>query len=140
MAVIDGTDLRIYINGNPIGHATSCTLDMTKEIRETISKDNVGNWAEKEGGQKSASLQFEGFFTNDATINSVTVNNAEDLFDAFDGDALISWVFSDKVSTNKEYSGNSIMSSLSFGAPVNENATHSGSLDVTGPVNKVTIP
>ncbi|MEL6658960.1 MAG: phage tail tube protein [Bacteroidota bacterium] len=140
MPVIDGTDLRIYVNGNPIGHATSCTLDLSKEIRETVSKDNVGNWAEKEGGQKSATLQFEGFVTNDATLNSVTVNTAEDLFDAFDSDSLIAFAFSDKVSTNVEYTGNSIMSALSFGAPVNENATHSGSLEVTGPVNKVTIP
>ena len=139
MAVIDGTDLRIYINGNPIGHATSCTLDLSKEIRETVSKDNIGGWAEKEGGQKSATLQFEGFYTLDANLGGVAVSGADDLFDAFDGDAVIAWKFSDEVSGNIEYSGNAIMSSLSFGAPVNENATHSGSLEVTGAVAKATI-
>ncbi|MEL6834519.1 MAG: phage tail tube protein [Bacteroidota bacterium] len=140
MSTTSGTDLRFYINGTPIGHATNCTLDMTKEITETVSKDNIEGWVEKEGRQKSASLSFEGFHTNAATLNSVTIANAEDLFDAFDSDTLIVWRFTDAQVGNKEYTGNAIMSSLSFSAPVNENATHSGSMDVTGPVNKVDVP
>lgn len=139
MAVIDGTDLRIYIGGNPIGHATSCSLSFSKETRETVSKDNVGGWSESESGQKSATLSFEGFFTETALLGGNTVETAPDLFDAFSSDALISWKFTTGVTGSEEYSGNAIMNSLEFSAPVDENATHSGSLTVSGAVTKATV-
>lgn len=139
MSTISGTDLRFYLGGVPVGHATTCTLDMTKETRQTVSKDNTSNWAESEGSTKSATLSFEGFYTLAATIGGVTVEGADDLFDLFDGTDLIAWKFSDEETGNVEYSGNAIMTGLSFTAAVNENANHSSSLQVTGPVSKVTI-
>jgi hypothetical protein len=73
MGVIKGTNFRIYDATVPLGYATSCSLSMSAETTETISKDSVASWAESEVDTKSATLSFEGFASEDVEINAVTV-------------------------------------------------------------------
>lgn len=138
MANVNGTDLRLYADGNPIGYATSCTLSLSRETRETVHKDNVGGYSTFEGGKRSASISFEHFYAEDQTLNSATVNSVVDLFDLYAGDSF-TWRFSDDVTGHTEFSGSALLTELSFSAPVEENATSSGSFTVTGAVTKSTI-
>jgi hypothetical protein len=85
MGVIKGTNFRIYDATVPLGYATSCSLSMSAETTETISKDSVASWAESEVDTKSATLSFEGFASEDVSINAVTVKSIEDLFTKFNG-------------------------------------------------------
>jgi hypothetical protein len=93
MGVIKGTNFRIYDGTVPLGYATSCSLSMSAETTETISKDSVASWAESEVDTKSATLSFEGFASEDISINAVTVKSIEDLFTKFAAGTAISWRF-----------------------------------------------
>lgn len=139
MSVVNGTNLRIYDSDVPLGYATSCTLDMSAETRETVSKDSVSSWAENEVGQLSATLSFEGFYSSDTTINATTVKNVNDLYDKFEAKTAISWSFQSAASGEFIYSGSGYITSLSFNAPVEENATYSGTITVSGAVTNTTI-
>jgi len=136
MGVVNGTNMRIYDGAVPLGYATNCTLDMSAETRETISKDSVSSWSEAEGSTKSATLSFEGFFSEDTTINAVTVESATEIFTKFSAGTTIAWKFTTGVSTEIEYSGDAIITSFNISAPVDENTTYSGTLTVTGAVTQ----
>jgi TP901-1 family phage major tail protein len=139
MGVVNGTNLRIYDGAVPLGYATSCTLDMSAETRETLSKDGVSSWAESEVGQLSASLSFEGFFSEDTTINAVTVKSIEDIFTKFSAKTALSWRFTTDVSTEVVYSGSGYITALNISAPVEENTTYSGTITVSGAVTQGSI-
>jgi TP901-1 family phage major tail protein len=136
MAVVNGTNLRIYDGAVPLGYATSCTLDMSSETRETLSKDSVSSWAEFEVGQLSATLSFEGFFSEDTTINSNTVKSIRDIFTKFSAKTAISWRFTTDTATEVQYSGSGYITALNYSAPVEENATYSGTITVNGAVTQ----
>ena len=44
MSVIKGGDLMLFVNGKSIGFATSHTLSISAETKETTSKDSGGKW------------------------------------------------------------------------------------------------
>ncbi len=137
--ITSGTDLRISVATNPLAYATSCSLSMSAETRESVSKDSTSSWQDSTVGQLSASLSFEGFFTIDDTINSNNREDFEGLFDNFSGKTQIAWTFSTGTTGDVEYSGNGYITSLDSSAPVEENATYSGTITVTGAVSKATI-
>lgn len=139
MGLISGTDLRIEVGTTPLGYATNCTLSQTAETRESVSKDSTSSWAEFTVGQLSASLSFEGFFSFDDTINSNAREDVEGLWDNFSGKTSITWKFTDSASGNVEWSGSGFVTSLEFAAAVEENATYSGTITVSGAVSKATI-
>ena len=139
MGVVNGTNLRIYDATVPLGYATSCTLDMSAETRETISKDSVASWAESEISTKSATLSFEGFFSEDTVINTVTVQDVTAIYTKFAAGTAISWRFTTDVSTEVVYSGSGYITALNFSAPVDENATYSGTITVSGAVTQGAI-
>jgi predicted secreted protein len=139
MGVIKGTNFRIYDGTVPLGYATSCSLSMSAETTETISKDSVASWAESEVDTKSATLSFEGFASEDVEINTVDVKSIEDLFTKFSAGTAISWRFTTDVSTTVVYSGSGYITSFDISAPVGENATYSGTITVTGAVTQGSI-
>ena len=135
--VIDGGTLRIYVGTDGLGYATSCSLDLSVETRETIHKDAAGgNWADAEPGTISATLSFEGFFSEDTTINSNARESVSDLFGYVNSGTLISWRFTTDVSTEAVWSGSGYITALNFSGNVDENATYSGTISVTGAVTE----
>lgn len=129
--VINGTDFRLYVDGDPIGHATSCTISLSRETRETVDKDNVAGYATSEGGQRSYSISFEGFLSEDTTLNSATVASVADLLTLFAGESF-TWRASTDVTGDREISGTAILTDLSLTGPVEENSTISGTMTGTG--------
>lgn len=137
--ITSGTDLRIQVETVALAYATNCTLSMSAETRESISKDSTSSWQDSTVGQLSATLSFEGFFTIDDTINSNTREDFEGIFDVFSGKTQIAWKFTTGTTGDVEYSGNGYITTLEATAPVEENATYSGTITVTGAVSKTTI-
>lgn len=137
--ITSGTDLRISVATIPLAYATNCSLSMSAETRESISKDSTSSWQDSSVGQLSASLSFEGFFTIDDTINSNTREDFEGVFDVFAAKTQVAWKFSTGVTGDVEYSGNGYITSLEANAPVEEDATYSGTITVSGAVAKATI-
>lgn len=133
--VINGTDFRLYISGNAVAYATSCSLSASTEIRETIHKDNPGSGdREIQLGQKSASITCEAFMNEDGTNNATF-----DLFDLWKARTQIAWVMSTEASGDSRLSGNGYITSFESTGPVEENATASITIEVDGSINKVTI-
>jgi hypothetical protein len=138
--VVNGTDLRLSVGGNPIAYATSCTLDYTAETRETVSKDSAGNgWKSVEVGQLGATLSIESLYTEDVLVSAVARENTKDLFDAFAGKTLVTWEFTTGVSTETKYSGSGYFTSGSITGAAEENATSSHTIAVDGAVTSAAV-
>jgi len=132
---INGTNLRLYIGGNPVAYAVTCSLSMTRNFLETIHKDNPGSgWAESTPGSASATLTTDGLFNEDGANNAPA-----DLFAAFSAKTQVAWMFSNENAGDTRYYGNGYISNLEYSATVEENSTYSVTINVTGQVQSVTI-
>ncbi|MCP9237157.1 phage tail tube protein [Lewinella sp. JB7] len=130
--VINGTNFRLYVDGKPLGHATSCTISFSMETRETVDKDSVGGYASAEAGKRSYSISFEGFLSEDTTLNTVAVNSVAGLLAVFNSDAKFAWRATTDVVGDVLLSGSGLMSDFSLTAPVEENGTISGTITGVG--------
>lgn len=132
MALINGTGMRIYVSGNAIGHATSCSLSFTSEFLETIDKDDTGNWSSGEPGRRSASLAFDGYASEDTTLNSNTVYDLFGVYGLFAAGTLFVWRFSTETTGEKYWTGSGYITQNDINMPVNEKGTVSGTITVIG--------
>jgi hypothetical protein len=130
--VINGTNLRVYVAGNVVGHATSCTMSLSMEIRETLDKDSVSGYAGGEAGQRSGSLSFEGLASEDVTLNTATVGSMTTLLTQFSSNTAFAWRFTTDATGDVEVSGNGLISDISISAAVEENSTLSGTITMIG--------
>jgi hypothetical protein len=132
--IINGTNLRIYLGGVAIGEATSCSLDLSMETRETLTKDNVGSYTSVEPGRRSATLSTEGLVSYNTANKKVT-----DLVTAFNnGDTMIAR-FTTGVATTPYWEGSVILSAMTISAAVEENATYSATFTVKGAITQGTV-
>jgi predicted secreted protein len=128
--IVNGTDLRIYMGGVAIGHATTCSLDLTRETRETLTKDAPGGgWATAEVGRKSATLSTDGMFSYDTTNKKFS-----DLFTAFDNGTLLLLRFTTDENGDTYWQGSGYITSLNLSAPVEDNTTYSATFTVNGAI------
>jgi predicted secreted protein len=130
--VINGTNFRVYADGKPIGHATSCTVSFSMETRETVDKDSVGGYAGGEAGQRSYSVSFEGFLSEDTTLNTADVNSVATLLALFNSDDKFAWKATTDASGDVQISGSGLMTDFSITAAVEENGTISGTITGVG--------
>ena len=132
--VINGTLMRLYKDGTAIGRATTCTLDVSREQRETIHKDNPGSgWRELEMGQKSGTLTTEVLYG----LDSANVNPGT-LFDALDNGTLMLFKFTTNVSGDDYYQGSAYCTNYSISAVVEENTSYSSTFEITGAITRST--
>jgi hypothetical protein len=135
VGVVNGTNLRVYSGGNAIAYATSCTLDISRALRETIHKDNPGSgWREIEVGQKSATLTIEALYSEDGANNTPDV-----LFDALNAGTSLSIEFSTQESGDDKYNFSAFCTAWSATGPVEENATFSCTFEVDGAITRGSI-
>lgn len=136
--VINGTDLRLYVGDTTpitVAYATNCTFDATMETRQTIHKDNPGTgWQEFAAGSKSATLSTDVLMNEDSATN-----DPYDLFALLSAGTQVSWYFSTEVAGNRRLYGEGLITSFSIAAPVEENATYSVTITVTGEPQVVTL-
>jgi Phage major tail protein 2. len=131
--IVNGTDLRFYFDGVAIGEATSCTLNLTRETRETLTKDNVASWTQFEAGRKSGTCDIEGLISYDTTNKKVS-----DIFTAFDSGTVVVMRFTDDTATHPYWESSVIFTSLTFAGTVEENSTYSATGTITGAVTQGT--
>lgn len=131
--VINGTNLRLFVGSTPIGYATSCTLSLSRELRETIHKDNPGSgWVESEVGQKSGTCTIEALYNEDGTSSNNEVPTT--LADALNDGTKLSATVETGVSGDHIYSFSAYCTEYEVTAAVEENATYSATLTITGAV------
>ena len=148
MAIQNATNVAIRVGGqgvgNTIGYATSASLSVNMDLRDSTTKSS-GGWQENLGGLKSWEISGDAFvdvdadtFTGndpfiDGTPTDSTLKNIGSLWTTWQaGDAVVVAFGND----TKEWYGNAIITSISIDAGVEENATYSISLTGTGQLSK----
>lgn len=118
--IVNGTDLRFYLGGTVIGHATSCSISMSMEPREILTKDLVGSFTSAKPGRRSFSGSAEGLVAFDAPGQKVS-----DLVTAYLADDALLIRFTTDVNGDTYWEGSVHITSVELGAPVEDNSTYS---------------
>ena len=152
MSVIKGGDLMLFVNGKSIGFATSHTLSISAETKETTSKDSGGKWQSSEAGVLSWNASSENLVGD-----KVEGVGYDELFDMMIARKPITGVFAlegnsanladgklDKVKTggwtpkaSDGYTGEMLITNIEKNAAVNENATFKIDFQGVGELKKV---
>ncbi|NQY00845.1 MAG: hypothetical protein HRT70_06900 [Flavobacteriaceae bacterium] len=128
----NGTNLLVLVDGKPIGHTTSCTLDLQHNLAEASSKDS-GGFSEVISAMRSATISFEGLV--DYGDDGTTKEGVDSLI----ADGVISrteftLVFGTQETGDTVYTMNGFLASISITAPAEETVTYSGSFTSTGAI------
>jgi predicted secreted protein len=77
MALVQGTDLRVFIGGNKIINEQTCDIELSTSMIETSSKDS-GDWATAIPGRKSWGLSatFQVDYADPATTTTYDIIQA----------------------------------------------------------------
>lgn len=153
MSVIKGGDLMLFVGGKSIAYATSHTLTISADTKETSSKDSGGKWQTSEVGVLSWTCSSENLCGDtEAGIGF------DELFEYMVARKPITGVFAlegdstdyednklDSVPTNgwkakagDGYTGQMIITNLEKNAPNGENATIKVDFTGVGALTKVT--
>lgn len=135
--IINGTLLRIYKGGTAIAYATNCTLSITRELRETLTKDSPGTgWRTVTVGQKSATMTTESLYS-DAGDSSTNIQPG-DLFTDLDNGTPLIMRFTTDVAGDTYYETTGYCTNIEMNAPVEENSTFSATFELSGALTKGT--
>lgn len=143
--IIVGDYFRFYIDGEPVGYATSGALDFSRETKQTLHKDNFTGtavWASQTMGTASGTFSGEAFFSQDG-YNTSTHLSPFDLFTLLDGATLFTVQFRipDSVDNvgDKYWEFDAYLTGQSISAPTNDNATMSFTGVIQGQPSVITV-
>ena len=122
MAIQNATAVTLSVAGEVMAHATSASLSVSMDLRDSTTKFSSG-WSESLGGLKSWEMSGDAFVDIAATNASMA-----DCFDALIAGAAVAAVFTVDSET---YTGSAFITSVSADAGVEENTTFSVSLTGT---------
>lgn len=146
MAIQNATNVAIRVGGttagNTIGFATSASLSVSMDLRDSTNKQSL-RWQENLGGLKSFELSGDAFvdlsgdtatnvndpFEDGSTTETATVKLLPSLYTTWEAGTEVDVVFGN---SGKSYTGKGIITSISIDAGVEENATYSISITGTG--------
>ena len=136
--LVNGTLIALYKDiGTPsapdyqkIANLTSTDFELTKDTIDATNKDG-SDYKEFLVGLNSWTLSAEGIFEEDGSVGTDILSPKEVLDDMIAGEA-ITVVMTSKVSGDLQLTGQAVMTSFSWNAPVNDVATFSCSLQGSG--------
>lgn len=142
--IIVGDHARLYIDGEPIGYATNCTVSFSRETRQTLHKDNYTGstgWATSSAGTASGAFSAESFFSQDGYSGSHL--NPFDIFDLLDNSMQVTVQFrippSIDVAGDKYWEFDALVTAQEVSAGTNADATFSLSGTVLGQPSVITV-
>jgi len=131
--VINGTKFAVYAGTTKVAYATSASITMNHNLRDTSTKDSAG-WRDQLEGQRDWEVSVEGMliFTNlDGTaITGLTMNELYTSYIATRDSFTLK--FSTEVSGDIKWSGTAFLTSLSADTPNEDSSTWSGSFSGSG--------
>lgn len=140
-SIMNSTDVVIQISEDSgttydiIGRATSASLSVSMETRDTTTKDSAG-WQENLEGLKSWSLSGDGLVTYSITGDYDT---PDDLFTLLSNRTLVNVKFGSATSGEIDYTGDAYLVSYEQEAGVEENVTYSFSFTGTGTLTQASV-
>jgi len=132
MAIFNGTELGVYIDGTLIAAATDCSLSLNTETIDITTKDSAG-YRELLGGLKSGSISVSGLIDYlDADSNKDMV----DLWTAWEARTILTLKFSkaNEATGELSFTSGGIITSLEQSGGTEDTATYSCTFELTGPV------
>ena len=131
--VINGTKFGVYVAGTKVAYASSASISMNHNLRDTSTKDS-GGWRDQLEGQRDWEVSVEGMliFTNlDGT--AVTGLTADELYSTYIyARTQFELKFSTDVTGDIKWTGQAFLTSLSADTPNEDSSTWSGSFSGTG--------
>jgi len=138
--VINGTKFGVYVAGTKVAYATSASISMNHNLRDTSTKDS-GGWRDQLEGQRDWEVSVEGMliFTNlDGT--AVTGLTANELYSSYIyARTQFELKFSTEVTGDIKWTGQAFLTSLSADTPNEDSSTWSGSFSGTGELVQATV-
>lgn len=142
MAVLDGTDLILSVNGKALGFSTGCSIDTSAETGERVTKEaKQGKWKEVYVKSFSESISADGCVLTDGVANTPTYDQLKDMMTAGQPIDASYNVREDASREGKEaggYKGKYIITSLKLDAQAGDDAKYSVQLQNSGAVEKQT--
>lgn len=134
--VFNGTNLLVKVISDggtlaTIGHTTSCSISFSHDLPEATTKDSNG-WSEVISGVRGGEISFEGLVAYDDAANSV------ELADYIIGRTKVDFSFGTAASGDAIYTGEGYISSLEVSADMESPVAYSGTITITGPIEKST--
>ena len=140
-SIMNSTDVVIQISEDGgttydiIGRATSASLSVSMETRDTTTKDSAG-WQENLEGLKSWSLSGDGLVTYSI---SGDYDTPDDLFTLLSNRTLVKVKFGSATSGEIDYTGDAYLVSYEQEAGVEENVTYSFSFTGTSTLTQAAV-
>jgi predicted secreted protein len=137
--VINGTKFGVYAGATKIGYATSASLSINHNLRDTSTKDS-GGWRSQLEGQRDFEISVEGmviFATASGAIADLTVDELYNTYIETRTEFTIK--FSTEISGDYKWSGQAFMTSLSMDTPNEDSSTFSASFSGTGALTQATV-
>ena len=140
-SIMNSTDVVIQISEDGgttydiIGRATSASLSVSMETRDTTNKDSAG-WQENLEGLKSWSLSGDGLVTYSITGDFDT---PDDLFTLLSNRTLVKVKFGSATTGEIDYTGDAYLVSYEQEAGVEENVTYSFGFTGTGVLTQASV-
>jgi len=140
-SIMNSTDVVIQISEDGgttydiIGRATSASLSVSMETRDTTNKDSAG-WQENLEGLKSWSLSGDGLVTYSITGDFDT---PDDLFTLLSNRTLVKVKFGSATSGEIDYTGDAYLVSYEQESGVEENVTYSFGFTGTGVLTQASV-
>ena len=131
--VINGTKFGVYVASTKVAYASSASISMNHNLRDTSTKDS-GGWRDQLEGQRDWEVSVEGMliFTNlDGT--AVTGLTANELYSTYIYTRTqFELKFSTEVTGDIKWTGQAFLTSLSADTPNEDSSTFSASFSGTG--------
>jgi predicted secreted protein len=138
--VINGTKFGVYVAGTKVAYATSASISMNHNLRDTSTKDS-GGWRDQLEGQRDWEVSVEGMliFTNlDGT--AVAGTTADELYSTYIyARTQFELKFTTEVTGDIKWTGQAFLTSLSADTPNEDSSTWSGSFSGTGELVQATV-
>lgn len=131
--VQNGTDLLVYNDGTAIGHATSCSINWNRNVRNTSSKQS-GIWSNiKMGRFQPVTVSTEHLHAEDSTEGL-----SEQLANLTAGTS-VTLKYSTEVTGDKYYTGSFYVVSINRNDPDDDNSTFTIEFQSDGTVTESTV-
>ncbi len=127
--VFNGTNLLLQVEGDTIGHTTSCSLTISHDLPDATTKDSNG-FSEVISGLRSGEISFEGL------VDYSDAASAIELIDYIINRTVVTCVFGTSVTGDAIYTAEGYISSVEQSAEMESTVSYSGSITLTGAIVK----
>jgi hypothetical protein len=127
--VFNGTNLLLKVEGDTIGHTTSCSLTISHDLPDATTKDSNG-FSEVISGLRSGEISFEGL------VDYSDAASAIELIDYILNRTVVTCVFGTSVTGDAIYTAEGYISSVEQSAEMESTVSYSGSITLTGAIVK----